>query len=168
VLTVLYEVPRLGSHRLLNGIAGGWKLGAFGTWQSGATFTVVTLANATNAFPAGAQRPNLTGNPQLPASERRLGRWFNTGAFATPPLFAFGNAPRSVLRGPFQKNVDLTLAKEFSVSEKYRMDLRGEFYNALNHANFELPGRTLGAADFGSILSARAPRTVQLGLRFSF
>jgi hypothetical protein len=72
------------------------------------------------------------------------------------------------LRGPFQKTVDLTLAKEFNATEKYRLDIRSEFYNVLNHANFDVPGHTLGAADFGAILSTRPSRTVQLGLRISF
>jgi hypothetical protein len=73
-----------------------------------------------------------------------------------------------VLRGPFQQTVDLTLSNEFALTERYRADLRGEFYNALNHANFDVPGHTLGAPDFGALLSTRPQRTVQLGLRFSF
>jgi hypothetical protein len=165
VLSVLYEVPRFNG-RHIDAIAGRWKVGAFGTWQSGATFTVTTLANTTNAFSAGPLRPDLVGDPA--AGRRSLERWFNTDAFRTPPAFRFGAAPRSVLRGPFQKTIDLTLAKEFSVRESRYVELRSEIYNAFNHANFDLPGRTLGAADFGAILSARPGRTVQLGLRFSF
>ncbi|HSB14908.1 MAG TPA: carboxypeptidase regulatory-like domain-containing protein [Bryobacteraceae bacterium] len=168
VLSILYEVPRIRSNRYLNIVGGGWKLGGFGTWQSGAPFTVTTLANTTNAFSAGPLRPDLIGAAELPGAQRSLERWFNTDAFRNPAQFRFGNAPRSVLRGPFQQSVDLTVAKEFEVTERYRVDLRGEFYNAFNHANFDLPGHTLGAADFGTILSARPPRTVQLGLRLSF
>jgi hypothetical protein len=167
VITILYETPRWKSNRYLNTALGGWKLGAFGTWQSGAPFTITTLANTTNAFTAGPSRPDLVGNPKL-SSGQTLQHWFNTGAFVAPAPFQFGNAPRSVLRGPFQKTVDLTLAKEFALTEKYRADIRGEFYNALNHANFDLPGHVLGAADFGAISSSRPSRTVQLGLRVSF
>jgi hypothetical protein len=168
VVTILYELPRLRNSRYLNAVMGGWKIGAFGTWQSGAPFTVTTLANTTNAFSAGPQRPDLAGDPKLPAGQRSLQRWFNTDAFRNPALFRFGDTPRSVLRGPFQKTVDMTIAKEFALTERYRMDLRGEFYNAFNHANFDVPGHTLGAADFDAILSTRPPRTVQLGFRFSF
>jgi hypothetical protein len=168
VLSVLYEVPRFRRAGLLGAVLSRWRVGAFGTWQSGATFTVTTLANTTNAFSAGPLRPDLVANPELPSGERTLARWFNTAAFVNPAPFRFGNAPRSGLRGPFQKTVDLTLAREFNLTERFRFDLRGEAYNALNHANFELPGRTLGAADFGAILSARPARTVQLGARVSF
>ena len=66
------------------------------------------------------------------------------------------------------QNVDLTLSKEFRVTERFNLEFRSEFYNLLNHANFEIPGHVFGAANFGTVLSARAARTVQLGLRLSF
>ena len=66
------------------------------------------------------------------------------------------------------RTVDTTLQKEFAVTERYKFELRGEFYNLFNHANFELPGHVLGASNFGTVLSARPARAVQLGLRFSF
>jgi hypothetical protein len=47
-------------------------------------------------------------------------------------------------------------------------DLRGEFYNILNHANFNIPGSTFGAADFGLVTGARPGRTVQLAGRLNF
>jgi hypothetical protein len=49
-----------------------------------------------------------------------------------------------------------------------RFDLRVEAYNLLNRANFNIPGHTLGTADFGVISSARPARTVQWGARLSF
>ncbi len=62
---------------------------------------------------------------------------------------------------------DLTLEKSVAVTEKVRFDIRGEFYNLLNHANFNVPGSTLGAADFGTVTSARAGRTIQLAGRLT-
>ena len=100
VLTVLYEVPSLQPQAVVNAVLGGWKIGVLETLQSGPPFTVLTTANTTNAFPAGPLRPDLVGNPVLPASEQTLGHWFNTAAFANPAPFTFGNSPRSVLRGP--------------------------------------------------------------------
>ncbi|HYZ85389.1 MAG TPA: TonB-dependent receptor [Bryobacteraceae bacterium] len=168
VVSLLYETPRFANGGLLQTVFGSWKVGAFATYQSGATFTVATLANTTNAFSAGLLRPDLVGNPKLPSSERTVQRWFNTDAFRNPELFRFGNAPRSILRGPFQQTVDMTLEKPFQVTERFRTELRGEFYNVLNHANFDIPGHTMGTGDFGSLVSTRNPRTVQLGLRVSF
>ena len=168
VVSGLFEVPYFKYHRVLRAALGGWKVGALATMQSGPLFTVNTAANTTNAFPAGPLRPDMTADPRLPTSSRTLLEWFNTPAFRQPELFRFGNSPRSGLRGDSLRTVDVTIAKEFAVTERFRTDVRGEFYNLLNHANFELPGHTFGNADFGTVLSARPSRTVQLGLRLSF
>ena len=63
---------------------------------------------------------------------------------------------------------DLTLEKTIGLGGSRRFDVRVEAYNLFNRANFNIPGFTLGAADFGAVSSARAPRTLQLGTRLSF
>jgi hypothetical protein len=167
VASVLYELPQFRGGRLMR-LLGGWKLGVMETAESGPVFSVITAANTTNAFAAGPLRPNLVGNPALPSGERTIRRWFDTSAFVNPPPLRFGNAPRSVLRGAPVVQTDATIEKSFQTTERIRFDLRAEFYNLLNHAMFNIPGFTLGAADFGVVSSARAPRTAQLALRLSF
>ena len=168
VLTLLYEFPLFRGNRLLKTTLGGWKLGLLETAESGAPFTVITAANTTNAFPAGSPRPNLLHDPALASDQRSINRWFDTSAFAAPAPFTFGNSPRSGLRGPRLATTDVTLEKSIRLTEKLKFDLRGEFYNILNHANFNVPGATFGAADFGLVTSARPGRTVQLAGRLSF
>ena len=155
--TVLYEAPRW---------IGGWRLGIIETAQSGAPFTAVMSSNTTNAFPAGSLRPNLLRDPNV--GDQTLTRWFDTTAFAAPALYTFGNSPRSGLRGGNLITTDATLEKNFRVTERWRVDVRGEFYNLLNRANFNPPGATFGAADFGVVTSARAPRQAQLAARVSW
>jgi hypothetical protein len=145
---------------------GGWQFGVLSILQSGQTFTVFDSVNNTNAFPAGTVRPNLIGDPN--SGQQTLTHWFNTAAFQSAAPYTFGNSPRSVLRGPAWKNVDFTLSKNFKISERWSTELRGEFFNVLNHANFNIPGHTLGNADFGVISSAESARTVQVALRIVF
>ncbi len=168
VVTLLYELPRLRGRGILKTALGGWRVGVLETAESGAPFTVITAANTTNAFPAGALRPNLLRDASLGSDRRSITRWFDTAAFAAPAPFTFGNSPRSGLRGAPLETTDVTLEKSIALKEKVKLDLRGEFYNILNHANFNIPGATYGAADFGSVTSARAGRTVQLAGRLSF
>ena len=168
VLTALYEVRPFAGNRYLDAALANWRVGVLQTFQSGAPFTVVTAANTTNAFPAGSLRPNLVGDPELPASERTLTRWFNTSAFVNPENFTFGNSPRSVLRGPSVVTTDLNLEKTIGLGGDKRLDVRVEAYNVFNRTNFNIPGFTLGSADFGVISSARPARIIQLGARFSF
>src|SRR6185436_16376461 len=101
------------------------------------------------AFSAGSLRPNISADPRLPSGEQTLTRWFNTGVFSAPAQFTFGNSPRAGIRGDGSQTVDATLSKEFPLTERFKVNLRGEFYNLLNHANFELPGHVYGAANFG-------------------
>ena len=168
VLTLLYELPPLRGNRLLKNTLGGWKLGVLETAESGAPFTVITSGNTTNAFPAGSLRPNLLRDAALSGDQRSIARWFDTSAFAAPAQFTFGNSPRSGLRGAPLVTTDVTLEKSIRLKEKVNFDLRGEFYNIWNHANFNVPGATFGAADFGLVTSARPGRTIQLAGRLSF
>ena len=168
VLTVLYELPKFKSNAILNGLVGGWKLGLLETAESGPTFTVITTTNTTNAFPAGPLRPNILRNASLSSDVRSITRWFDTGAFANPAALTFGNSPRSGLRGASLISTDATIEKNFAITERVKFDIRGEFYNLLNHANFNIPGFTLGGADFGVVSSARPPRTAQISAKLSF
>jgi hypothetical protein len=168
LIEALYELPKVSSHRVVNAVLGGWKIGVLEMAESGPVFTVITAANTTNALPAGALRPNLLRNAALPSSERTINRWFDTSAFQNPAPLTFGNSPRSGLRGAPVVTTDVTLEKSFFFTESWRFDVRGELYNLLNHAIFNVPGFTFGAADFGVVSSARAPRTAQLSLRLSF
>jgi hypothetical protein len=168
VVTLLYELPKFKSHRVVNGVLGGWKVGVFETAESGPAFTVITTANTTNAFPAGALRPNLLRDASLPSDQRTVSKWFDTSVFANPAPLTFGNSPRSGLRGAPVVTTDATLEKSFFLTERWKFDLRAEFYNLFNHAIFNVPGFTFGAADFGAVSSARSPRTAQLSARLSF
>lgn len=169
----VYELPvgpgrRLLSNHWLGHVVGGWVLGVLGTLQSGPPFTVTTQTNTTNAFSAGAQRADLVGDPVLPSSERTLTRWFNTGAFAQPAPFTFGNSGRGILRGDGVMNFDLSLAKNVALGGARTLQVRMEAFNAFNHPNFGLPGHTFGAPNFGVISSASEGRTIQLGVRFVY
>ena len=70
--------------------------------------------------------------------------------------------------GPKFFNVNLTLVKRFAVTEGSAIDLRLEAFNAFNTVNFSNPALTLGAANFGSIISAGDPRQIQVAVRYRF
>ena len=168
VVSLLYDLHRFRGNRALDAFLGGWRVGVLETYESGPVFTVTTASNTTNAFPAGTLRPNLLADASLPSEQRSVSRWFETQAFAQPANFTFGNSPRSGLRGAPIVTTDATLEKGFAITERWKFDLRGEFYNLFNHAIFNVPGSTFGNADFGVVSSARAGRTAQLAARLSF
>ncbi len=71
--------------RSLSTIVGGWNISSIIILQSGGLFTVTMQTTTTEAFSAGALRANRIGEPNLPASERTVQCWFDTGAFEAPP-----------------------------------------------------------------------------------
>ena len=159
--------PYLATHPLRH-LAGGWGIGSLVTLQSGPVFTVGTQVNTTNAFSAAGLRADVLRNPNLPADQRTLGRWFDTDAFRQPELYRFGNQGVNILRADGLVNFDFSVLRNFRITEGRRVQFRGEFFNAFNHPDFGIPGRNLGGAGFGIVSSARGGRTVQLGLRLIY
>jgi hypothetical protein len=116
-----------------------------------------------------AQRPDQLRDPNLPGGERRPDRWFETSAFALQAPFTFGNAPRNSVIGPGYANLDFALAKTWAAGGHGRqLEFRWEVFNLFNRANFDLPNRVFGNPNFGRIFSAKSPREMQFGVRYSF
>jgi len=97
-----------------------------------------------------------------------LAEYFETSAFSPNAPGQFGNAGRNLLIGPGFARVDLGLFKKFPVYEDHALQFRAEIFNLLNRANFRNPDANLASAGFGQILTADAPRIVQLGLKYIF
>src|SRR5262249_14111721 len=146
----------------------GWTVASVVTLQSGVP-VALTQATNFNAFAGfGAQRPNLVGDPELPADERTPEHWFNTSAFAIAPQFTIGSASRNPVRGPSYRNVDFALMRRVAVGGARSIEARAEVFNLLNTPNLGAPNAVLGAASFGTITTALDPRVVQLAFKFLF
>ena len=90
----------------------------------------------------------------------------NPGAVA---LGTIGNAPRTICCGPGINNWEIGFQKVTPLSERTRMEFRGELFNAFNHAQFFQPdGNTTDGTDFGRVKRARDPRLVQFALKLYF
>ena len=95
--------------------------------------------------------------------------FFDPKAFAAVNAVRFGTSGRNILRGPHRTNLDASIFKEIPIAERYRVQFRGEFFNALNHPQFDLPNATIGSAAAGIISSTvGSPRDIQLSLRLMF
>jgi Carboxypeptidase regulatory-like domain/TonB dependent receptor-like, beta-barrel/TonB-dependent Receptor Plug Domain len=80
-----------------------------------------------------------------------------------------GNVGRNLLRSPSQSNIDVSMAKRFSLTESKDLEFHADFFNLLNYANRDNPVSDIGVADFGRIVSfSSSPRIVQLSLKFNF
>jgi hypothetical protein len=184
VTSAVWQLPfgkgrRFGSgmSRAADWIAGGWEFSPIFTWQSGLGLTI-NQAQVLNLGGERRSRPNRIASGSLPEGQRNVDRWFDTNAFvalsATPgtvgfvPNQAFGNSGVGILRGPGLVNLDFNLNKSFRVTETNSLQLRAEFFNAFNHANFGVPGVTAGTG-FGQIVNtATEARIIQFALKYRF
>jgi len=168
-----------------NGVAskllGNWQLGSIVSASSGVPFSVIISGD-----PLGLKGTDVNGWPDYvsgckienPADPLH---YINTACFTLPnPITRLGNAGRNIATGPHLFNLDMAAYKNIpipSVSEGFRVQLRAEFFNILNHTNFAPPlsnnavfgesGAAIGAA--GRITSTQtSSRQIQLGVRLNW
>jgi hypothetical protein len=188
VVSYTYDLPYKSNNKYLFGLLGNWQIGGIITHQSGNPFTVnLTGDRANNGLGVlGYARPNLVADPNLPSDQRTTDRWFNTDAFVLQPFGSLGTAGRNVIEGPGTNIVDFSLLKNIPFNDRHRLQFRTEFFNAFNHANFDVPERICllattaaagptgascagaGTGTFGRISAARDPRILQFALKYLF
>ena len=183
----IYGLPfghqrRFGTHwnRVMDGVLGGWQSSGILSAQTGFALTPL-LSGDISATGGNVDRPNLLSDPlsagpvalnptcNAPATVKTALNWYNPCAFSVPTTGTFGTAARGSLSGPGLINLDISAQKYFSITERQRIELRAEFFNALNHPNLGTPNLTANSATFGQITAtATAPRQIQFGVRYSF
>ncbi len=163
-LSFVVESPHF-TGRWTDRVLGGWKLAPILTAHSGVWFTPVTgLDNSLTGI--GLDRPNVVGNPYVRNTNTL--QWLNANAFVPNPLGTFGNVGSDSLVGPMFVNIDAAVSKLFTIRERQRLELRFEFFNMLNHANFGNPDNNLQDNTFGQILSDAGPRILQFAMKYTF
>ncbi|HUK17405.1 MAG TPA: TonB-dependent receptor [Bryobacteraceae bacterium] len=181
-ISSVYELPigrgrALFTHMnpVLDAIIGGWQANGIYTFRTGvpSTATLSSALASQEVNTGGSDRPNQIAQTALPSGQRSLLQYFNTAAFAALPAasYTFGNAGRDTIRGPSFSNLDCSMFKNFRIKERYRLQVRGEFFNVANHPNYGNPGASFGTATFGTITSLAGNanmRQVQLGAKILF
>ncbi len=168
VASFLYDIPFPSSALVpLRRLFADWQAGGIATVQSGAPFTVNLATDQANIGPGPAQRPDLISNPN-DFPQRGPNQWFNTASFTLPALYTFGNAGRNIVTGPGLADADLSLQRDFPIRETQHLIFRAEFFNALNHPNFDTPNRIAFTPNFGRIFSAEPSRQIQFALKYNF
>jgi hypothetical protein len=169
---VIYDLPFGPGRRWLRRggamghVLGGWTTNTIVDWSSGFPFTVAS--GRTTLWPGVAPRADFSGDPTQVGKLDKSGgtvNWFTAAEraqFSVPAVLSPG-AGRNIFTGPGFFQTDFGLHKNFQVTERFRLELRGEAFNVFNTVNFNPPNATSTAAAFGVISTARVPpRIVQL------
>jgi hypothetical protein len=169
VVSYSYQIPH--SH--------GWEFSGITRFSSGLPVTLINYGdnsllgaepNGINNY--GVDEPDVAAGPlDLSRNPRKGLQYFNTGLFSENALGTPGNAPRRFFSGPGMENFDMALLKTLRFTESKSLQFRIETFNVFNHAQFFGPQAVdgnIGSATFGQVVSATAPRLIQLGLKFVF
>jgi len=167
-----------------------WVLSGITTFQSGTSFTVIDAAGGTAFNLSSPNTSTATLNPGFTMDSAqttgdihsRVNGWFKfdpatqsyLGISGAPVAgvdgtTGFGNLGRNTFRGPFQQNWDVSLGKNFHITETKVFKFSADFFNIWNHPIFASPNNIFNGLGFGTITSTKGtPRLVQLSGRFSF
>jgi hypothetical protein len=161
----------------------GWQLDGITRFASG--FPVQMNQSSGDASLAGSgstDMPNLVGpvvkvnprdvNTQCPSYDPTIpgsgtGCYFLPSAFAVnTTLGTFGTANRRFFHGPGISNFDVGISKRIPLTEAKAFEIRAEFFNVFNHAQFFNPSGDIDSSNFGEVTQARDPRIGQVSAKF--
>ena len=152
----------------------GWQFNALLAVNSSTPFTVYDSANVSLQAPHPGvsgmfgDRPNVSGNPNNGAPHK-VSQWIAPSAFQRLDPVAnagqFGNEGRNSIDGPAYGSLDASLDKNFSITEKTKIQFRAEAFNVTNHVNLIPPVFDINSPAFGQITEAQAPRVLQFALK---
>jgi hypothetical protein len=184
VVSYNWDLPLLSkSSGLVGALLGHWALSGITTFQSGTPFTVIDAGGGTafalsspNTATATLNSGFTIASAQTHGSvQSRVNTWFDPAAISGAPIIGadgttgYGNLGRNTFRGPFQQNWDVSLGKNFRITEKTNFKFTTDFFNLWNHPIFASPSGIFNATGFGQITATKGtPRLVQFSGRFSF
>jgi len=180
----VYELPFAKSLRgLPGGVLKGWQVNGILTLHTGFPFSVTESSGNLNT--GAAIRPDRVADGRL-FGDATINRWFNTSAFqrvtcnnpSRPDLCHYGSAGVDILEAPGQRNLDLSVYKNFTHGEYMKVQVRAEAFNASNTPYFGTPNGVSfqsissvvpdGSSD-GKVTSLNGPmRIIQFAVKVSF
>src|SRR5438270_3519562 len=190
VISYNWDLPFFAhSGGVASAVLGRWTLSGITTFQSGTPFTVIDAGGGLGFNLSSPNTSTATLNPGFTISsaqtsgsvESRIPNWFKVDATGAPlgtsgaPVIGpvrqtgFGHLGRNTFRGPFQQNWDVSLGKNFRISEDKTFKVSADFFNIWNHPIFASPNNIFNGLGFGTITSTKGtPRLIQLSARFAF
>jgi len=184
---VIYEIPfgrgkRFGhdANGVVNAVAGGWSVSPIISWHTGFPLALYNFTNDpsnTNSRGArlncGAGAGKTLGRHAAfdPGTGKYIGyEWYDPSPYSLPTnAEGFGNCPaQGPVRGPGYADVDLSVQKDFRITESVRLQFRGDFLNAFNRVNLNVPASDAFGPNMSLINSSQSPRNIQFALKLYY
>jgi len=172
----IYNLPffQHSQSAITRNLLGGWQISGITVAQSGNPVNVTYSPDTLGLGGGTTNRPNVVSSVGYPKTQQA---WFNTSAFSAPigpwaggPNEGYGTARKDAVVGPGLFNWNLSLFKEFRITqgEGPRFQLRAESYNTFNHTEWNNIDTGFTDGNFGQVTSTYDPRVFQFGAKFLF
>lgn len=181
---VIYDLPFGRGRKFASGVSkavdeviGGWRLTSSFVFHTGFAQTIFANADTSGTGGFSTRADCVKGAPsRVPMTFDPITHgvhFLNPAAVTTPAAGTFGNCAVGAFDGPGYKSADLSLAKNFIVTEKSSLEFRVDAVNFTNTPIFnfgqEFSGQhTATASNYGEIFTSQGERNIQLGLKYTF
>jgi Carboxypeptidase regulatory-like domain len=181
---VIYELPFGHGRRFannigaaLNQVVGGWRVSSSFIFHTGFAQTIFASSDTSGTGGFSTRADCVSGVPaHVPMTfDPATGgvHFLNPAAVTTPALHTFGNCPVGAFDGPGFKDADLSIAKDFQITERHSLEFRMDALNFTNTPNFnfgqEFSGQhTAGTSNYGEIFTSQGARQIQFALKYRF
>ena len=183
-LTLQYDLPFGKGKRWLSGASGVVEK-VVGGWEYNTSLEYMT------GTPTGRPDAFNVANPALPSGQQTYNRWFNTCTLLANGQRANCASPDEPivwvqmtnsyqlrtyddrfpnLRNPWATQVNMSMFKNFKITERTSFQFRAEAFNAFNTTIYQGPDTGLTSNSFGRVTIAQQnfPRSMQFAFRLSF
>lgn len=185
---VSYDLPSGYDNRAARMLLGGWGIDSRIAFRTAMPVDVIANNGVSTSGIAFTTRPNLVAGAPLYLDVEGApgGRVINSAAFTLPAAGTEGSAGRNIARGFAAAQTDLSLRRDFTLSEQTRLSFAAEAFNAFNQVNFGSINNNLqrntASTPFGwatgtlagqlggmnALYQMGGPRSLQLALRLRF
>jgi len=168
--TVHMPFDNLVSARWAKAITGGWAVSGITRLASGLPVNISETDDHSLLGTGGIDQPNYTPGMLAGNHDPRKGlAYFNTSLFTPELIGQTGDSHRRFFHGPGVNNTDLALLRDFHLVHEHTAQFRAESFNVFNHAQFNNPGGNItNSSTFGIVTSAKAPRILQIAVKYQF
>ena len=150
VAAITYDIPIWKANGLTKALFGNWSVDSIVRARTGLPFSVITQ-NFDPLNIGTTRRVDLVGNVPVWLTDALVpgGKKLNPAAFAAPQTGLQGTLGRNSLRSFSHQQIDLSVRRTFNLTEGFRIQFRGEAFNAFNTPNFGFPSASFGFSGFG-------------------
>jgi len=165
----MYQLPLFkGQNAIVRHGLGGWQVTGIFSAQTGLP-VIITQSSTTSA-----QRADYVGGNAVLSDYQSTLRYLNPAAYKLVPIGKAGAAIRDgnvgpgSVRAPGLWNLNLSIARNFTLRENLKLQIRTDMLNAFNHTNLSGLQTSVNNARFGQLTDTLGARIMQVNARISF